>query len=275
MPESSFLPEFAPDWEATRATLHAYAHGVGAIARAYAETHPKWWHVSLTLADDALVSDAVPLPGGGTLQVHMDFAAHEVVVDTSGGDRHSVSMAARLTGTELADRLITIAGGYGLDSKYDRGKFENDDAREYDPAAATTFFRTLSAIAGVFESHRAGLPGEVSPVQVWPHGFDIAFEWYGSRVEMHEENGEISEHPSQLNLGFYPAGRAYFYSNPWPFESDVLLDQPLPHGAQWHTDGWEGSILYYDQLQDDPDAEKKLLEYAAAVFAVVSPTLTA
>ncbi len=85
----------------------------------------------------------------------------------------------------------------------------------------------------------------------------------------------MTEHPAQLNLGFYPGGRPYFYSNPWPFEGGVLLEQELPHGAEWHTEGWQGTILYYDQLQDDPDAESKLLEYAAAVFELSLPTLSA
>ena len=83
----------------------------------------------------------------------------------------------------------------------------------------------------------------------------------------------VTEYPSQLNLGFYPEGRAYFYSNPWPFEAEKLLERPLPHGAEWHTEGWEGSILYYDQLAGDPDATTKLAEFARAVFEAAAPTL--
>ncbi len=93
--------------------------------------------------------------------------------------------------------------------------------------------------------------------------------------EWRNQDGEVTEYPSQLNLGFYPAGRAYFYSNPWPFDSDKLLGSPLPHGAEWHTEGWEGTILYYDQLAGDPDAATKLAEFAKAVFDVASPTLSA
>lgn len=103
----------------------------------------------------------------------------------------------------------------------------------------------------------------------------MAFEWFGTRVAEYEEHGEMKQFPSQCNFGFYPAGRAYLYANPWPFEADALLPVELPSGAEWHTDGWEGSILYYDQLAGDPAAEKRILDYLAAVFEAAAPTLTA
>ena len=275
MSAPTFLPELPAGWEETRSTLHAYALSVGAIPRAYADAHPKWWHVSLDLVETGLETDPVPLADKESLKLRMDLTSHEIVVTTTGGDKHTVSMTAGLTATELAERLMGIASSYGLRAEYYRDKFENDDARAYDPSIAETFYAVMSDVAAAFEEHRATLSRDVSPIQVWPHGFDLAFEWYGTRVETHEENGEVRSHPSQLNLGFYPAGRPYFYSNPWPFDTDSLLGSKLPHGAQWHTDGWEGTILYYDQLQDDPDARKKLLEYAAAVYDVVAPTLAA
>lgn len=275
MPDARFLPDLPPDFETTRATLHAYARAVGAIPRAYAEAHPKWWHVALDVVDHGLESDPVPLPDGGSLRLLMDLTSHEVVLTTTSGGEHRVSMTGGLTGTELAERLIGIAATYGLEGEYHRDKFENDEPRHYDKDAAETFFVTLRNVWTAFEKHRSGLTGEASPVHVWPHGFDLAFDWFGTRVEKYEENGEIVEHTAQLNLGFYPGGRPYFYSNPWPFDADALLGRDLPHGAQWHTEGWEGTILYYDRLQGDPDAESKLLEYAAAVFEIAAPTLMA
>ena len=275
MSDATFLPELPPKWEVTRATLHAYALAVTAIPRAYAEAHPRWWHVSLRVTPEGLVTDPVPLPNGEKLGMRMDLQTHQVIATTTGGDRHTFSMKAGLTGTELADRVIGMASEYGLDGDYYRDKFENDEAREYDPETASVFLSVLVSVSALFEKHRSGLEGEVSPVQLWPHGFDLAFEWFGTRVESSEEDGKITEHASQLNLGFFPGGRPYFYSNPWPFEAEQLLGNPLPHSAQWHTDGWQGTILYYDQLQGDPDAERKLEELAVAVYDLAAPTLTA
>jgi hypothetical protein len=80
-------------------------------------------------------------------------------------------------------------------------------------------------------------------------------------------------------LGFSPGEsshpKPYFYSNPWPFEADVLLDKPLPPGASWFTISWQGSILPYGELMGADDAGERLLAYARVVYQVASPTLLA
>lgn len=268
------LPSLPEDFEPTRATLHAYAHAVGAIPRTHAEAHDKWWHVSLKVAPQGLVTDSMDLPDGGTFNLRMDFGSHDVVL-TAGSDESRISMAGGLSGTEMGDRLISLVAALGLEGDYNREKFESSDIREYDPEVATTYFSAASLVDGVFKQHLGSLPGEVSQVQLWPHNFDLACEWFGTRVERYEEDGVVTEHPSQLNLGFYPEGRAYFYSNPWPFEGDKLIGTPLPHGAEWHTEGWEGTLLYYDLLAGDADGLAKLSDFARAVFDAASPTLTA
>lgn len=276
------MPDFLPrlpepdDWETTRATLHAYVRGAGAIPETHAEAHPKWWHVSLNVRPQGLVTDDMALSDGGTFNVRLDLISHAVVVETSAGQATTLSMTEGATGTEMGDQIIAAVAELGLEGDYNREKFENDDPRGYDPVAAGVFLAAANNVNGVFEQHRASLSGDVGPVQLWPHGFDLATEWFGTRIEKYEEEGEVTEYPSQLNLGFYPGtDRPYFYSNPWPFEGAKLASEPLPHGAQWHMEGWEGSIIYYDQLQGDPGAATKLAEYARAVFDLAAPTLTA
>ena len=162
----------------------------------------------------------------------------------------------------------------GLEGEYATGKFASDEARVYDPAAAEAFFQALTSVAYLMTVHRNTLTGEVGPIQFWPHGFDLAFEWFGTRVEEYEEDGELTEYPSQLNVGFYTTGRAYLYSNPWPFEADQLLDAPLPSGAAWNTEGWQGSKLSYDQVAGKQDAAEEVLAYVRAVYDLAAPTLT-
>lgn len=273
---ADFFPVLPDDWEETRATLHAYAQGVGAVTRAHGISHPKWWHISLKVRPGGLATDPVPLPGGGSVGLTMDLASHVVWMRHSDGRQQSFSMNEGATGTEFADRLIGAVEGFGLTvGDYNREKFENDEDRSYDPEAAGRFWTAAVNAATVFERHRAAIGGEVGPVQLWPHGFDLSFEWFGTRIETYEENGELTEYPSQLNLGFYPGGRPYFYSNPWPFDADALTNKELPAGAEWHTDGWEGTILYYDLLAGKDDAAERLTEFAARVFEVASPTLIA
>jgi hypothetical protein len=265
------MPE---DWEPTRATLHNYANALGVVARAHAKPHDKWWHISLKVSDNGLVTDTMPLPGGGTLDLRMDLVNHEAVLETSTGQRRALSMAEGLTGTEFGTRLIAMVDEFGFTGEYVAEKFESDDARTYVASDAEAFLAAMVSANHNMEIHRSALSGPVGPLQIWPHGFDLAFEWYGSKMATHEEGGDVSEIPAQLNLGFYPAGRPYFYSNPWPFDAAVLTAIALPAPAQWNTEGWEGSILYYDDLLATPDPAQRLLGYAKAVFDAAAPTLT-
>jgi hypothetical protein len=269
----SALPPIPEGFEPTRATLHAYAHGISVIPRALGVTHPKWWHISLKVDPRGFRTDNISIPGGGVARVLMDLLDHEAVVETSTGQRHSVSLNEGLTGTEFGDRLLTIMETLGVSAEYDRTQYEDDDAREYDALEGTQFFRAMAAVSQVFEEHAAMLDGWVGPVQLWPHGFDMAFEWFGTRSETYQENGEQVEYPSQINLGLYPGGRPYLYSNPWPFEADALIGHPLPQPARWHTEGWQGGELFYDEISHRDDADQLIRRFAKAVFDLASPTL--
>ncbi len=269
------LPPMPEDFEPTRATLHAYAQGIGVIPRALGVEHPQWWHISLKVDPRGFRTDNFGLPNGGLAKVLMDLVAHRTVVETSFGDRHEIPLGDGLTGTEFGERLIGIIEALGVVSDYDRSKFEDEEPREYDRQKATQLFQAMAAVSQIFEEHRATLDGNVGPVQLWPHGFDLAFEWFGTRTETYEENGQITEYPSQINLGFYPGGRPYLYSNPWPFEADALLGKPLPQPSRWHTDGWQGTELFYDEIADRDDADQSVRDFAMAVYDLASPTLMA
>ncbi|UCG24695.1 MAG: hypothetical protein JSW55_01470 [Chloroflexota bacterium] len=263
------------DWEATRQTLHLYSRAVGVVPRTHAEFHPMWWHISLKVQPDGLITDKIDRPGGGILWLNMDLKQHKTILFTDEGPHAEFDMTAGLSATEFGDNLLAAVAELGLSGDYARDKFENDDAREYSPQAAETFLTALVNADRIFKEHRASLSGDVGPVQLWPHGFDLAFEWFGTRVERYEEHGEVHEYPSQINLGFYPgdpANEPYFYSNPWPFEADLQLAHPLPEGANWHTEGWQGTILPYAELAGDERAEERLQAYAQAVYDVASPT---
>jgi hypothetical protein len=100
----------------------------------------------------------------------------------------------------------------------------------------------------------------------------MSFEWFGSKVTIGEDG---SKAPAQLNLGFYPGEEEpYFYSNPWPFDGR-LVGTPLPSGAEWYTEGWNGTLLSYESLLGDEDWAGRLLDYAAAVHRIARPTLMA
>jgi hypothetical protein len=233
-------------FEPTRRTLHLYSQVVAAVPRAHAEFHPKWRHVSLRVQPDGLVTGGIPLPDGGVLRLKMDLVRHQILLSVDGEPFRSFDMTEGRSSTALAEDLLGAVAELGLEGPYERERFENDEPREYQTERVDAFLTALLSADRLFNQHRATLSGEKGPVQFWTHGFDLAFEWFGSRVQVHQEQGERKESPAQLNLGFYPGSpgvEPYFYSNPWPFEGEALLGQSLPEGVRWHTEGWQGTIL--------------------------------
>ena len=278
MNTQAFFPALE-GWEETKPTLHAYSKVVGAVPRAHAIPHPKWWHISLKVQPDGLVTENMAIPEGGIYSLKINFQTHTIDLVTSQGNNRSWSMADGLTANELAEKVLSTVAELDLQGEYARNKFENDEPRTYNPVHAETYFSTLVNVATVFEKHHATLAGEKSPIQLWPHGFDLSFEWFGTRMIEYEEHGEKSSFPSQINLGFSPGEpshpKPYFYSNPFPFEEETLLTKPLPHGARWFTESWKGSILEFGPLVGVPNAEQQLLDYAKAVYEIASPGLMA
>ena len=264
------------NWAATLDTLSQYAAAVGVVPRALAQPHPKWWHISLKIQHDGAATDPIPHPdsAGVTFQLLMNLVAHTVDVSTSDGEMRSLSMAEGLSATNFGSQLISLLAELGIEAEFEREKFENDDSRAYDPEAASSFFEALKGTSRVLALHRSGLSGDVGPVQLWPHNFDLTFEWFGTRQVPHGDEGSL---PSQINFGLAPGDsshtKAYFYSNPWPFE-DSLIDRQLPAGAQWFTESWQGSLLPYVEIAGDPAGEKKLAAYFKAVYDISSPLLT-
>ena len=273
---SSPLPALPAPIEPTRSTLQAYSLAVGSIPRRHAIPDRRWWHVGLTVRPDGLVTEPMTLPDGGACHLRMDLRRHVVVVDPSrlppGGEPSAtVPMDAGLTAVGMGDRLLEIVGALGLAPDVDRSRFEDAaDATGYLPAIATGLFDALVAMSRVFDLRRAELPGDPGPVHLWPHGFDLSFEWFGTRVVA----GDEGDAPAQLNLGFVPTGPAYLYSNPWPFDPG-LVDHDLPAGAHWNTEGWQGAVLPYDEVAGRPDGVERVLAFARRVFDLAQPTLTA
>ena len=266
-------------WQPTRDTLQLYAKAVGVVPRAHAEFDPKWWHISLKVIPDGLVTDDMALSDGGAFNIKMDLTRHMVILSTSQGLVREFDMTTGLSATEFGNEIFSAVAYLGLKGEYDRTRFENEEPRVYKPEDAKKYFTALKTADRIFKEHRVSLSGEVSPVQLWPHHFDLAFEWFGTLMVVTGEGGEATQNPAQLNLGFSPGddsyAEPYFYSNPWPFESDRLADKPLPQGARWFTEAWQGTMLPYAELVGDSQAEERLKGYAKAVYAVSSPTLMA
>ncbi|MCL1594599.1 MAG: hypothetical protein M3132_09635, partial [Actinomycetia bacterium] len=138
----------------------------------------------------------------------------------------------------------------------------------YDSAHAAVFLAVASSVVEAFDTINSSVPGEITGPHLWPHGFDIATEWYSPNMVDYEGTPTSA----QIALGWYPSGDAYFYANPWPFE-DAFLETELPAGATWNTEGWFGAKLDVADV-DREDGVATVVALGVSVHDAARNTLT-
>lgn len=257
--------------EATRDTLHAYSRVLGALLRAHALPHERWWHLSLRVEPDGMAMLPAPRPGNPeeSFAVRMNLVDHRLVVIASDEDVGSLDMREGMSGSALGDRVVHLLRGAGVDVAPDRERYGDERSRPYDSAHASAWLAAFLASECALDAVRDGLSGERGPIQLWPHHFDLSFECFGTRPVKYVEDGVEREAVAQVGCGFSPLPSAaggqwpYFYATPWPFD-DSLLERVLPCEAAWVTEGWEGALLPYSEALSR--GEEAVHEFALAVI---------
>ncbi|MGI9658951.1 MAG: DUF5996 family protein [Gaiellaceae bacterium] len=268
------MERFPPlvDWSATRDTLHAYSRVAGSILRAHAEATPDWTHVSLMLEESGLASRAFTMRRGDVTML-LDLQRHRFELSAPGGVA-SISLDGGLSGTELAEEIVRR--GEALDVKLhpELTHYEDDRPTGYHTAKAEAYLQALLDVNGVFTAVRGEFSGDVTGVRLWPHHFDLSFEWHGKEVTFRSKDGTDKAVRASITVGFStgdtsePGG--YLYANPWPFDEE-LAAKTLPGEARWYTDEWKGSMLPYASIAGT--GEQPVYDYLVAVYEHAAPGL--
>lgn len=257
--------------EATRDTLHAYSRILGALRRAHAPPHERWWHVSLRIEPHGMAMPPTPCPGNPaeSFAVRMDLVDHRLGIIVSDADIGNLDMREGMSAAALGDRVIHLLRGAGVDVAPDRERYGSEDPRPYDPAHAAAWLAAFRAAECALRSVREAVSGERGPIQLWSHHFDLSFEGFGTRVVTYVEDGVEHEAVAQVGCGFSPLPSAtggqwpYFYATPWPFD-DSLREHALPCEAAWVTEGWDGALLPYGEALSR--GQEAVREFGLAVF---------
>ena len=121
----------------------------------------------------------------------------------------------------------------------------------------------LNSTSAVMAEFRAGIREETSPIQVWPHHFDLSMLWLpGTKIPGQDpDNEEYAD--EQMNFGFTFGDEGipepYFYVTAYP-EPEALPTLSLPVGAAWNTEGFSGAVLLYRSLVENSDPGAYLLD---------------
>jgi hypothetical protein len=262
MSTSLFPPIPLPQWRSTRDTIRGYAQLLGKIRRDLAPRQKHWWHVSLHATATGLTTTPVPA-GSLTFEMLLDLTAHALVITTSQGERIQMD----LRGQPLADFCQTTLDALdilGIRPAVDRSQFTDTRPGSYDTAAVSTFWQALAQIDASLKQFRGELRQETSPVQLWPHHFDLAMLWFSGRqvADQDPDNEEYAD--EQMNFGFSTGDEsvpdAYFYVTAYPWPAG-LEQSELVSGAYWRQEGWRGAVLPYATVSESATPRETLLTF--------------
>jgi hypothetical protein len=120
------------------------------------------------------------------------------------------------------------------------------------------------------ETFRAGVREETSPIQLWPHHFDLSMIWLpGDKIPGQDPmDEEYSD--KQMNFGFAFGDESipepYFYVTAYPMPKTIAATR-LPAGSEWKTDGFNAAVLTYRSLRDTSDPGGYLQDFWTRLLA--------
>jgi len=250
------------EWRDTYATLHMWTQVVGKVALAQAAPLNHSWGISLDVTPRGLATRTLP-HGDRSFTIAFDFIDHQLVIETSDGDRRTLALEPRSV-AEFYRTVMTTLGKMGLPLRIwpvpveipDPIPFEQDTVHHsYDREAASRYWRVLLQVHRVFTESRTDFVGKASPSHFFWGSFDLAVTRFSGRPAPPREGPAFMREAYShevISHGFWPGSgpvlEPAFYSYAVP-EPDGLKAAPVrPAAAFYHAEMSE-FILPYEAVR--------------------------
>ncbi|MFQ5604617.1 MAG: DUF5996 family protein [bacterium] len=258
-------------WQATRDTIHKYTQVLGEIRGALTPVQKHWWHINLRPDVTGLTTTPIPVAEEldfVSFKMLLDFTEHKLRITTGQGQQKQVSLRGQSV-SEFWDETLSALSEVGIHPQIDNSLFKETAPGSYEPEAAQRFWRVVSQIDVIFKQFKAGMHRETSPVNLWPHHFDLAFVWFSGRLVSGVDPDDRDYADEQMSFGFSSGDETiaapYFYISAYPMP-EKLKDTALPADVTWNTAGFEGARMMYETLVKATNPEEKLLEYLRTLY---------
>jgi hypothetical protein len=256
-------------WKDTYATLHMWSQVVGKVVLAQAAPLNHSWGISLLVTARGLTTRALP-HGTRTFTMAFDFIDHQLVIETSDGDRRQLPLEPRSV-ADFYRRVMDLLAAMGLQVRVwpmpveiaDPIRFDQDTIHHsYDPEWANRFWRILVQVQRVFTSSRCQFIGKCSPVQFFWGSFDLAVTRFSGRPAPPRDGPAFMREAYShevISHGFWPGSgpvtEAAFYAYAVPEPPGLKTAAVQPDGAYYHPEMNE-FVLPYEAVRTagSPDA---------------------
>lgn len=271
MAQNRLPPLALTDWRTTRDTLHGYAKVLGAIRATLTPQQKHWWHISLRVAPNGITTTEIPV-GNKRFDLRLDLTAHRLVIQAIHARPPHIPLGGQSSAV-LGAQIVTALGNLDIETGLDKTKLGDAAPAHYDRAAVERFWRALQRIDATLKRFKENLGKHTSPVQLWPHHFDLAMNWFSGRKVPDTDPTDEEASEEQMNFGFSTGDDAipdpYFYITAYPSPPELTKTQ-LPSDAIWQTEGWTGALLPYVALTKVEQPEEKLLSFLQHVHSAGS-----
>jgi len=265
-------------WKDTYATLHMWSQVVGKVVLAQAPPLNHSWGISLDVTPRGLTTRTLP-HGDRLFTIAFDFIDHQLVIDTSDGDRRTLALEPR-TVAEFYRTVMAMLEEMRLPVRIwpvpveipDPIPFEQDTGHHsYDPEAASRYWRVLLQVHRVFTESRTGFVGKASPSHFFWGSFDLAVTRFSGRSAPPREGPAFMREAYShevISHGFWPGSgpilEPSFYAYAVP-EPEGLKSAPVrPDAAFYHREMGEFILPY--------DAVRRAASPAAEITAFIEST---
>ena len=255
----------------TRDAMHAYARVLGDCLKACRSKRKHWWHASLRPSLNGLTTGVVRATTD--FELELDFRRAELRARARNESGFDVELNGQSAG-EIAELVTEFMSANGVGDD-ELGQFANAERasvgwQKFSAPQSMSMGQVLRSVATAMEAFRAGIREETSPVQLWPHHFDLSMIWLpGEKIPGQDPmNEEYSD--KQMNFGFAFGDESipepYFYVTAYPTPDEMAAIQ-LPSGSEWKTDGFSGAVLTYRSLLDASDPSSYLQDFWTRLLA--------
>ena len=260
--ENYFLPMSLSSWRSTRNSLQEFARVLGAVRESMTPPQRHWYHISLRVSSAGLVTPPIPCVDGSTYDLTLDLTAHTLAMCTSKGARVNFDLqdlSADVFIKELLQRLAV----FDIYPVIDTAALSGGSQMKYHSESVRPFWNNLVQIHTALSEFKGQLHGATSPVQLWPHHFDLALLWFSGRQVPGADPSNEEAADEQMNFGFSTGDEGisdpYFYITAYPFP-EGLAKTALPQGAKWNS-SWKGAVLMLDEVVSSKDPKELLMKF--------------
>jgi hypothetical protein len=266
-------------WADTYATLHMWSQVVGKVVLAQAPPVNHSWGISLRVTARGLMTPTLP-HGDRAFTMTFDFVDHQLVIDTSDGDRRTLPLEPRtvadfyrlvmrtLTEMRLPVKIWPVP--VEIPSPI---PFEQDTVhRSYEPEFANRFWHILVGVDRVFSICRARFVGKCSPVQFFWGSFDLAVTRFSGRPAPPREGPAFMREAYShevISHGFWPGSgpilEPSFYTYAVPEPDGLKTAKVEPAAAYYHGEMGE-FVLPYEAVRTAASPEAAIAAFVESTY---------